>query len=164
MKLRARKHLKNPTAIPCLKRGRAFRLFPDQVIGRDAQTNRTGGVFKANQGKMQPRVRLRPPGTGKTTCCNKVIAQLNEYTTKAAHLRECWQHCRQALLSLIAENRADLPSANCRIQILQRVTEQLKREQTLVIVLTRRTNCFSTTNKTYCTTWEAQGSPGANCA
>ncbi len=123
--------------------------FPDQVIGRDAQINELAACLKPiEEGrKCSHAFVYGSPGTGKTTCCNKVIAQLNEYTTKAACIyANCWQHSsRQALLSLIAGKiEPTLPRRGIAgDEILQRVTEQLKRaNKTLVIVLDEADKLF----------------------
>ncbi|MBI5635703.1 AAA family ATPase [Candidatus Micrarchaeota archaeon] len=123
--------------------------FPEQVIGRESQISELAACLKPiEEGRKCAHAFIfGPPGTGKTTCCRKVIEELTEYTTKAKCIyANCWQHSsRQALLSLIAEKiEPTLPRRGIAgDEILQRVTEQLKRaNKTLVIILDEADKLF----------------------
>jgi cell division control protein 6 len=112
----------------------------DTAIGRDTELERIEAAIKPLTSDSAPEDMLLvgPPGVGKTTCVNHVLAELEDQTRVKGVYINCWQHnTRPALLShLLIELGYMVPRKGRAVDsLLSRLQEWLDKNRSVVVVL-----------------------------
>ncbi|MDY6770799.1 MAG: AAA family ATPase [Candidatus Nanohaloarchaea archaeon] len=112
----------------------------DTAVGRDTELDRIEDAIKPLTSGSAPEdlLLVGPPGVGKTTCVNHVLAELEEHTRVKGVYINCWQHnTRPALLAhLLIELGYMVPRKGRAVDsLLSRLQEWLDKNRSVVVVL-----------------------------
>jgi len=133
--------LAQPTAIFRNADALSPEFLPESLPGREAQESELALALKpaAEGGRPANCFIFGPSGTGKTSTCRKVLAQLQEYSGRAfCFYANCWQYeTEQAVLSALAlKLGAGLPRRGLATdEIFERINQFLKVKKSVPVVV-----------------------------
>ena len=116
-------------------------FLPDRLPGRENEERELAAALEsaARGGRASNLFIHGPPGTGKTSVCRHVLAQLQEFSGKPLCVYvNCWQHAtRQGVLAQLAQEVGEpLPRRGLAAdEVFTRVCQRLKYDKRVPVVV-----------------------------